>query len=141
MIRFVDIETGNIFNGEYPYKFYFDNEQGINLIYTKPICFISHQNVVSVTLPQNNIFRLLNLTSWQKSNYENINIHEFEYVDINDLYLNRDSMDLVGVPYLGFYVYMFYIAASSKEVGEYVEKFYLTENFLAPSMLRYITDT
>lgn len=128
MIRFVDIETGNIFNGEYPYKFYFDNEQGINLIYTKPICFISHQNVVSVTLPQNNTFRLLNLTSWQKSNYENVNIHEFEYVDINDLYLNRDSMDLVGVPYLGFYVYMFYIAASSKEVGEYVEKFYLTEN-------------
>lgn len=128
MIRFVDIETGNIFNGEYPYKFCFDNEQGINLIYTKPICFISHFNKVKLTLPSNNVFKLLNLTSWEKSDYNSENIYDFNYTDINDLYLKNDTIELKGVYYRGFYVYLFYISASSQEVGEYTETFYLTEN-------------
>jgi hypothetical protein len=59
MIRFVDLKTGNTFAGEYPYVFWFDGEQSINMIYTQPICFISDKKQLNISIPVNDIFKLL----------------------------------------------------------------------------------
>jgi hypothetical protein len=41
MIRFVDLETGNTFDGSTPYIFWMPGEQSTNIIYSLPICFIT----------------------------------------------------------------------------------------------------
>ena len=48
MIRFIDLQTGNVFDGSSPYIFWFDGEQSVNLFYTKSICFISHQKTHNI---------------------------------------------------------------------------------------------
>lgn len=128
MIRFVDIETGNVFNGEYPYIFWLENGQAVNLIYNKPICFISHAPEIEVSLSKNDVFKLLNLKSWENDSYDLISINNFNYIDINDLYFNGETMKLIGVPHNNYFVYLFYISVSSASVGEYINSFFLSEN-------------
>ena len=123
MIRFVDINTGNVFNGEYPYIFWFEGEQGVDIFYSQPICFISHSPKVSVDLPNNEVFKLLKLKSWMKSEY----CDKLEYTDINELIASSGRIELEGVQYNDYYVYIFYILASSNMTGEFTENFYLTE--------------
>ena len=128
MIRFVDIETGNVFNGDFPYIFWIDGEQSINLIYSKPICFISHTESVNISIPQDNeVFRLLSIND-ENYNKNLLNINDIEYVDISNLYANNNTININGTKHRGFYVYIFYIVASSNNIGEYVETFSIKEN-------------
>jgi hypothetical protein len=132
MVRFIDIKTGNVFNafgGSDPYIFWFDGEQSIDMIYTKPICFISYENSFTVSIPQNDVFKLLKLKSDEHNinEYDLSNINDFDYIDIQDLIEHKNEIRVTGIPYRGLYIYMFYIMCSSNNSSEYVESFYLTD--------------
>lgn len=119
MVKFVNIQTGNTFNGDLPYTHWFEGEFGVNLIYTKPICFLSDRKTVDVSISENSIFKLLNLKTWSTVDVPT------EYNDIKDLY--STSIKLRGTGYHGKYVYLFYISASSETEGEFIDEFYLND--------------
>lgn len=109
MIRFIDLQTGNIFDGSSPYIFWFDGEQSVNLFYTKSICFISHQKIHNIILEDNNIFNLLDHDKLQKSN---------QNYDLNDI--KSFTLESYGIPHHNYFIHMIYLCASSKVAGEYI---------------------
>lgn len=116
MIKFIDIQTGNTFNGELPYIHWFEGQFGVNLIYTKPICFLSDRKTMDIEISNDSIFKLLNLKTWKTTDID------LEYNDIKELY--SSSIKLRGTGYKGKYIYLFYVAASSEDAGEFVEDIY-----------------
>lgn len=62
MIHFIDIQTGNIFDGHQPYCFWFDDSQSVGLNYIKQICFVSDKSTIMVEL-NSDVFKLLELNS------------------------------------------------------------------------------
>lgn len=136
MIRFVDINTGNTFNGDAittnpqdsPYCHWFDNEQSIDLIHNKSICFVYDKSSCNVKLPINNIFKLLDPKKIEEQSRSLDDV-----LDINKLYAEEiDSkwqyVNLKGTRYRNVYVYIIYISASSPLEGEFIEKFYIDDN-------------
>lgn len=126
-IRFIDLNTGNVFNGGYPYVFWFDGEQSTELIYTQPICFISNHNNTTVQVPESNVFKLLKLQSDNINSFENKSLDNVTYKDITELYSDISSgvqqINMNGYRYGSCYIYLFYISASAEIGGEYQECF------------------
>lgn len=106
MISFVDISTGNVFDGKEK-VFWFDGEQSINLIYTQKICFIAKKRQISVSIPENEVFTLLDASKIDSPS-----------IDYNQLKTNK--LQSVGTPYRNFYVHMIYVGASSTKEGEVI---------------------
>lgn len=114
MIRFVDLHTGNVFDGVKPYIFWFDDEQSVNLIYTKPICFISHERFHNIEIEDNEIFHLLKDTT----NLQTVILNGVDYYDLNQM--KCSNIQSVGTPHHNYFVHMIYICASGKTPGEYI---------------------
>ena len=123
MIKFVDLNTGNIFEGTPPYVFWFENEQSVNLIYTNTICVISDKKELDVTLPKNDIFKLINPSYIQKDNI--INISQIDFYDLDKIIEPSGKLRLKGYSYQKYFLYVLYIIGSSSNVGEFVEDIYI----------------
>lgn len=123
-IRFVDLETGNTFDGSSPYIFWMDGEQSTNLIYSKPICFISNSRIVNISIEKNNIFSLINHKLLIDNELEYIN--GFNYYDINEL--KCDFLESYGTRYAEYYVHIIYIIAQSRYAGECLTDLYIDGN-------------
>lgn len=122
-IRFVDLKTGNVFDGSAPYIFWMDGEQSINLIYSKPICFISElQEVVVYLKDQTDIFQLIDPSKLLNHNVESI--YGFEYHDLKEL--KTGVITSKGTLYRDYYVHMVYIIASASQAGEYRSTFVIS---------------
>lgn len=115
MIRFVDLETGNTFDGSTPYIFWMPGEQSTNIIYSLPICFITDKRDVNISIENNDIFSLVDPDKLLNTRLDKI--YGFEYLNIQTV----KCFDLVssGVKYEGScYVHIIYIIASSTQQGE-----------------------
>lgn len=123
MIKFADLETGNLFSGESPYIHWFPKEQSIDMIYTQPLCFISHKKYHDVTIEDSEIFSLLDVNLLTEDNIENVN--SFQYYNFNKLKTN--SIKSIGVTYRNYYVHLIYISASSKQECECIVDFYIDD--------------
>ena len=124
MIRFVDLETGNIFNGSYPYKFWLDNGLGINLIYSKPICFISNDEIYSVSINSNDEDDVFYLADLSKNNI--LDINDFEYIDYKGI--KTSNLISTGIKHRNYYVHIIYVLASAKQAGEYLTTLDISKN-------------
>jgi hypothetical protein len=122
-IRFVDLETGNTFDGtshkDTPYIFWLDGEQSVNIIYSQPICFISNQKKIMVGIEESEVFALIDPSKLLNSELETI--YGFEYHNIN--HLKSTSVESIGTEHHNYYVHMIYIIASAKQAGEYICEF------------------
>ena len=122
-IKFVDLNTGNVFNGEYPYVFRFDGEQSINILYSKPICFISKDSDAVVSIDQNDIFKIID-----PSRFQNVEkLYGVDYYNIKDSIVKENSIRLNGTLHHNYYIYIFYIVSSASQAGEYTENFYIND--------------
>lgn len=119
MIRFVELKTGNTFDGESPYVFWFEKEQSTNLIYSLPICFISPVARMNISIEDNDIFSLVDTSKLINPKTENM--YGFDYHNINELKSNFVYSD--GVAKSNYYIHVIYIIASAKVSGEYICKF------------------
>lgn len=120
-IRFVDLNTGNTFDGSDPYVFWIDGEQSTNIIYSKPICFISNLASVNISIEKNDIFKLIDV---DKLNVQSIeNMHDFEYFNLSKI--TCDETKSVGTSYNNYYVHIIYIVAKSQYAGECTANFYI----------------
>lgn len=132
MIRFIDLNTGNVFSGGSPYVFWFDGEQSTELVYTKAICILCDYDKISIKMPNNEVFKLLKLQSNNSDSFKNENIDGITYKDIQQLYsdLSIDNekteyqyLNLTGYQYANKFIYIFYVAATASLGGEYKEDF------------------
>lgn len=141
MIRFIDIQTGNTYCGVSPFVHYFDGQQSTNLYYVKQICFASRCQSCKVTIPENNVFKLANLTSTtnesRQINANKENINGFDYVDKNSKFLRNKTeevslltseLKLQGYNSKYGYLYMLYIIGSSDSAGEFHENITIVES-------------
>ena len=118
MIKFIDLESGSLYDGVKKsdnYIFWFPGEQSVDLIYTHKICFIKDEGTAVVSIPQNPIYTFINPTGLNEQVLDLDNIKLPQGVDII----------LEGNYFRGSYVYMLYIIASSKVLGECIEDFYI----------------
>lgn len=113
MIRFVDLNTGNTFNGQQPYIFWFDGQQSTNIWYSQPICFISNSDKTTISLNKNDIFQLVDPEK----------ISTTQYTELNKIISENNSITLTGKSYHNFYIYIVYIIGCAKHPGEYIEYF------------------
>lgn len=141
MIEFVDLETGKLFhiNPTDPYTFWFEDGQSINLNYIKPICFISDQPTVDISC-NSPIFTLLkqldeNFPRWLDDN--SITLNAKSYADLADLKIGpTETVTLSGYswrngtmpPNTYLYVYIVYVLASSKDSGQFRDKFKINDD-------------
>ena len=117
MLNFIDINTGNVFNGDSPYIHWFEGEQSIDLFYIKKLCFITDEdqnNTINVEIENNDVFRLLDTSS----------IVDNTSYDINDLYAVNNQIVLTGDLYqtdkVSGRIYIVHILGRSKTAGEYI---------------------
>ena len=113
MIWFVNLNTGNVYDGLNPYIHYFDKQQSTNLIYTKKICVISEKEQMSISIESNDVFHLIDISKLNKT----ITINDFEYHDVSKLY--TDTYTSTGYKYKDLFLHMIYVSASSDNVGEF----------------------
>lgn len=125
-MRFVDLNNGALYNGNYPYIHWFDDEQSTNLVYIKKLCVLCDDEYVNIRI-DSNIFTLLNMDLLPSSNDENIN--EFTYKDISQFKTN--NINSKGLEYDKYYLHMIYILAQSKNEGEFLEDLYINDEKFA----------
>ena len=114
-MEFIDIDNGILFDGQPPYIFWFPNQQSTNIIYTMRIMFLSTKWGVNVNIPDNDVFKIININDI----YDNIN--NFDNVLTN----NYTS---IGYKYQNKFIHNIYIKASSDNIGEFVEDIYIDGN-------------
>jgi hypothetical protein len=127
MIRFIDKNTGNVFNGSKPYIHWFDGKQSLGLNYDKS--FIILTDTPEVTIKTNsNIFYIVD-NSKINNNIEKT-YYDKTYLDLN--FIKTNELYQSGITKVGdYYLYTFNIIAQGKTVGEITDLFYINdEEFL-----------
>lgn len=124
MVSFIDITTGNVFNGSYPYIFWFDGEQSVNLFYTKNICFLSDSPDVEIKINNNDIFKLID-PSLIEYKYTN---QIADYEDVNNIIIRDNKINSHGSIYKNLYVHMIYILGVAKQAGSYQESIFIDDD-------------
>ena len=114
MIKFVDLNTGYLYDGESPYIHWFPGEQSTDLIYTHKICLISSSTNIDVEL-DSEVFNLIDTKKISDTS---------TYKDIISKKITSEHSNLSN----GYFVHMIYFSASSKNGGEYRTNVKLTED-------------
>lgn len=123
MIRFIDVKTGNVYNGSKPYVHWFEGKQSVGLNYDKQFVILTDSNHVNISL-DSEVFSLVDnhkIGFLTNENGEPIQRTFFnkEYYDLNALktkflYHPCNKNAKVGK----YYVYTFNVIAQGKYVGE-----------------------
>lgn len=122
MIRFINIDTNRVFNGDAPYIHWFEGQQSVDLIYTQRICVLSDTETIHISIPENPVFHILDVS---KIGVNEVVMNQVTYQDINGMYCNE--LDDTGIPYDNYYVHMLYFSACSSNVMEARENFFIDE--------------
>lgn len=130
MINFIDLDTGNTFNGNQPYIFWFDNGQSTNINYIRKICIISDLKYLNIKI-NSNYFSLIDTYKFS----EKIPVNDFYYYDLTKIKSNK--IRTVGYSYkytdsqsieTEYFIHLLYIIGFSSESGEFIDEFTIEEN-------------
>lgn len=119
MLRFVDLKTGNLFDGTSPYVFWMEGGQSVGLMYNMKICFVSDLEEVEVSLPKDSLFKLVDVRKLEEM--QMTNIYGFDYYDVNELCVADNKGVSGGVQHHGYFVHMVYVLCGSDQEGEYID--------------------
>ena len=128
MIRFIDINTGNLYNGDKPYVHWFDGKQSIGLNYDKQFIFLTDSDEVEIKI-NSEVFYLID-------NHKIGYYHDEQGRDVERTFNDKSYYDLdvlksnyvfhnntEGAKVGGYYVFSFNIVAKGKYVGEITDTF------------------
>ena len=117
MLKFVNLKTGNVFEGYGDYIHWFEGQQSTDIIYSQPICVVSDSDIIKVSL-KSPVFSLVDTNEFD--NIENIN--GIDYCDINNI--KRDELELRSQGSIdGNHLFIIYFLAQSPDGGEFVDNF------------------
>lgn len=132
MIRFIDKNTGNVYDGSKPYIHWFEGKQSLGLNYDK--VFIIITDAPEVTIKTNsNIFYIVDnhkIGYWsdEKGNPIERTFYDKKYLDLSTLKTNEiyhpghDDLKIGD-----YYLYTFNIIAQGKTVGEITDSFFIND--------------
>lgn len=127
IIRFIDINTGNVFDGSKPYTHWFDGKQSLGLNYDKQFIVLTDANDLCVSL-NSEVFYLVDdhkIGYYTDNNGNSITqtINDKTYLDLDVLKTNYlyhiDECAVVG----DYKIFAFNIIAQGKYVGEITDTF------------------
>lgn len=126
MLKFIDIETGDVFDGTGKYVHWFDEGQSTNINYCKEIVFISDVPSVNIIIEDNPYFKLMDFMPRANPDdptqtidpTQTENLNGFDYYNINNFLVS--SLTLQGISYNGVYLYRFFVYTFSSSTGEYI---------------------
>ena len=124
MWSFIDTTTGNAFNGEPPYIFWFDDGQSVNLNYVKKICIYTDEEYLTISCnsPVFSILKMDQLIPQQ----QRITMDAKRFVDLALLKVGESdnyTWQSTGYEYKDYYVHMLYFLANSSDAGEFIDTF------------------
>lgn len=124
MIRFIDINTGTVFDGSSPYTFWFDEGQSVNLNYIRKICCVATNSSLTIHC-DSPVFKLIDISGIEQHITSQEVFDQQKYYNLNELTTNHIELD--GTPYKGLFVYMFYFLGKSADGGEYTDTFTIND--------------
>ena len=128
MIRFIDVNTGNVYDGNKPYVHWFDGKQSVGLNYDKQFIIITDAEQVEIKT-FGEVFYLVDnhkigYYQDEQGRPTERTFNDKTYLDLDVLktdYLYHNYTD--GARYGNFYIYSFNIVAQGKYVGEITDTF------------------
>jgi hypothetical protein len=116
-MRFLDLHTGHTFDALWSpgqttgYKFWFPDEQSVNITYVMPICMLtSSAEPIEVSIEENEIFRFIDSTTETTSQGFVFGLPEYSYTRMTDVEQISDNL----------WAHKVYVSASSPSDGEFV---------------------
>lgn len=130
MIRFIDKNTGNVYDGSKPYTHWFDGKQSLGLNYDKVFIIITESPNVTIKT-NSNIFYIVDN---HKIEYP-VNESSIERTFYDKKYLDLSALKTNEIHYTGndelkiqdYYLYTFNIVAQGKTVGEITDSFFIND--------------
>lgn len=122
IIKFVNLNNGNVFIGDKPYIHWFEGPLSTDLIYIHKLCILSNFEMLTISTDDTQVFSLLNHYILEDSKTEIIN--NSEYINIDEL----KAADIVSQGYQykdNLYLHILYFSASSNTGGEHLCNFYI----------------
>lgn len=130
MIRFIDVNTGNVYNGSRSYIHWFEGKQSVGLNYDKQIVFLTNSKCVCIKM-NSEVFSLVNEDMLQYYFTEDgkptqQTFFDKKYFDLDVLKTKHISKTGNSENYRdGYYLYCFNIIAQGKYVGEVRDSFFI----------------
>ena len=109
-MRFVDLNTGELFDGSKPYIHWIQSEASTGIIYSNRLCVIGEEKI-SIKL-DSDVFDLMRINSESIQSYKDICVKEYESI---------------GLECPGGYAHIIYISCHSDYPGEYHSQLYIGE--------------
>ena len=124
-MKFVNLHTGNVFNGSSPYIHWFEGQQSTGMIYVQPLCFISDNSQSHVSCDCDK-FSLL-LISHNNLGTVTEDINGFKYRNLESLKVSEMECCKGYKMENGNYLHIIYIMAHSDDAAEYVGSIFIDE--------------
>ena len=130
MIRFIDVNTGNVYNGSTPYVHWFEGKQSVGLNYDKQIVFLTNSKCVCIKM-NSEVFSLVNEDMLQyyfteEGKPTQQTFFDKKYFDLDVLKTKHIAKTGNSKNYQdGYYLYCFNIIAQGKYVGEVTDSFFI----------------
>lgn len=126
MIRFVDVNTGNVYNGNAPYIHWFEGKQSVGLNYDKRFIILSDKQNVDIQL-NSDVFYLVDPSKLLDEN--KVSKYDKEYYNLKNLKTN--TLHSTGIPDNSYFIHSFNIIAQGNYVGEITDDLYIdNEHFI-----------
>ena len=126
MIRFIDVNTGNVYNGNTPCVHWFDGKQSIGLNYDKRFIILSDKQDIDIQL-DSEVFYLVDPNKLLDEN--KLSKYDKEYYNLKNI--KTDNLHSTGVPYDSYFIHSFNIIAQGNYVGEILDDLYIdNEHFV-----------
>ena len=132
MIRFIDVNTGNVYNGNTPYVHWFEGKQSVGLNYDKQIVFLTNSKCVCIKM-DSEVFSLVDENMLQyyfteEGKPTQQTFFDKKYFDLDVLKTKHISKTGNSENYQdGYYLYCFNIIAQGKYVGEVTDSFFIND--------------
>lgn len=126
MIRFIDVNTGNVYNGNAPYVHWFEGKQSVGLNYDKRFIILSDKQELEIKL-NSEIFYLIDPKKIQDKN--KVSKYDKEYYNLKTL--KTTALHSTGISYAEYFIHSFNIIAQGNYVGEITDDLYIdNERFI-----------
>ena len=127
MIRFIDVNTGNVYNGNTPYVHWFDGKQSIGLNYDKRFIILSDKQDIDIQL-DSEVFYLVDPN---KLLDENNKVYKYDKEYYNLKTLKTSVLHSTGISYSEYFIHSFNIITQGNYVGEITDDLYIdSERFI-----------
>ena len=126
MIKFVDLETGKVFDGNKPYIFWFKDGQSTHLVHSMRIALLlDKKTYTTICIDLNSpVFSLISNAIGDPSD----TINDVKYVDLDTIKTSSISLKPANLYTVGTrqYLYIFNIVCSNDSIGQYTDEFTVT---------------